>query len=190
MQNVLRESVLVLNRSWQAVDVTDVETAFCNMTRGVCTGMDTELMRPVTMNEWMTLLVRDGDKSIGTLHGRVRVPTVIVAVSYAKVPKKRPKLTNRAIAERDGFRCQVTGEYCPTNGSVDHLVPKSRGGAKKSWKNMAWMKAKVNQKKGDRTLEEAGLTLLRQPFEPPEVPATLLIKKRPDRPEWDSFLIH
>jgi hypothetical protein len=34
------------------------------------------------------------------------VPTVIVAVNYAKVPKKRPKLCAHAIRERDGNRCQ------------------------------------------------------------------------------------
>jgi len=188
--SVLQDSVLVLNRNWQAVGVTNVETAFCNMTRGVCTGMDTELMRPTRIEDWVKLAIRSGDKTIGTVHGLVRVPTVIVAVSYDKVPKKAPKLTNKAIGERDGYICQVTGEYCPKNGSVDHLVPKSRGGAKKSWTNMAWMKSKVNHRKGDKTLAEAGLTLLRQPVEPPEVPVTLLIKKRQDKPDWDPFLVN
>jgi 5-methylcytosine-specific restriction endonuclease McrA len=113
-----------------------------------------------------------------------------VAVTYAKVPKRRPKLTNKAIAERDGYTCQVTGEYCPKSGSVDHLVPKSRGGAKKSWKNMAWMRADLNHKKNDQTLEEAGLKLLREPKEPPTLPANLMIRRRADKPDWDTFLVH
>ncbi len=103
----------------------------------------------------MKLPVRDNDKSIGTMDIPVRVPTVIVAVAYDEVPKKRPKLTNRAIGQRDDFRCQVSGEYCP-DVSVDHVVPKSRGGAKKSWRNMAWMRKDLNGKKGNRTLKEMG----------------------------------
>ena len=44
------------------------------------------------------------------MRGPIRVPTVIVALNFAKVPKKRPKLCARAIRERDGNRCQYTGK--------------------------------------------------------------------------------
>jgi len=63
------------------------------------------------------------------IRGAIRVPTVIVAVNYAKVPKKRPKLCARAIRERDRNRCQYTGRVLrPDEGSLDHVVPRSRGG--------------------------------------------------------------
>jgi len=49
-------------------------------------------IRPVTWDEWITLPIRDGDNAVHTVRGAIRVPTVIVALNFAKVPKKRPKL--------------------------------------------------------------------------------------------------
>ena len=48
--------------------------------------------------------IREQDESVHTVRGEIRVPTVIVAVNYAKVPKKRPKLCAKSIRERDGKR--------------------------------------------------------------------------------------
>jgi 5-methylcytosine-specific restriction endonuclease McrA len=75
---------------------------------------------------------------VRTARGAIRVPTVIVAVNYARVPKKRPKLSAKNIRERDGNRCQYTGKLLhPDEGSLDHVVPRSRGGAD-SWENLVW----------------------------------------------------
>jgi 5-methylcytosine-specific restriction endonuclease McrA len=189
MSNVLRDQVLVLNRNWQAIDVITVETAFCNLVRGVATAIDTEAMRPVTWSEWMSLPVRETDKSIGTTHGHVRVPTVIACTSYDRMPKKSPKLNSANIRKRDGGRCQYTNRLlAPHEGNLDHVVPKSRGG-KDTWTNLVWSSKEINQKKGDKTPEEAGLRLLRRPQAPREVPAMLLIEPRPDKPDWNTFLL-
>jgi len=57
------------------------------------------------------------------VRGAIRVPTVIVAVNYAKVPKKRPKLGAKTIGERDANRCQYTGQLLkPEEGSLDHVA--------------------------------------------------------------------
>ena len=79
--------------------------------------------------EWITLPIREQDEAVHTVCGEIRVPTVIVAVNYAKVPKRRPKLCAKAIRERDGNRCQYTGRVLRLDeGSLDHVVPRSRGG--------------------------------------------------------------
>jgi len=101
--------VLVLNRNWQAVNVRTPQEAFCMMAMNVATGLDIEgesQIRPVTWDEWIALPIRPQDNAVRTVRGPIRVPTVIVAVNYAKVPRKRPKLCARAIRERDGNRCQ------------------------------------------------------------------------------------
>src|SRR5262245_48675214 len=108
MSNVLNDNVLVLNRNWQAIDTLTVEIALANMVRGVATGIDTESMRPVSLQDWMKLPLRPNDKSIGTIHGRIRIPTVIACVRYADMPKKYPKLSAANIRKRDGNRCQYT----------------------------------------------------------------------------------
>src|ERR1041384_2044677 len=92
--------VLVLNRNWQAINIRTPQEAFCMIATNVATALEIEgenHIRPVTWDEWITLPVRDGDHAARTTRRAIRVPTVIVAVNYARVPKKRPKLCARAI---------------------------------------------------------------------------------------------
>jgi 5-methylcytosine-specific restriction endonuclease McrA len=197
MNDILNKNiVLVLNRNWQAINIRTPAEAFCQMATNAATGLDIELgddsqahaLRPVTWDEWITLPVRDGDNAVHTARSVIRVPTVIVAVNFAKVPKKRPKLNARNIRERDGNRCQYTGVLLrPDEGSLDHVVPRSRGGAD-TWENLVWSAKDVNQRKADRLPHEAGLKLLSIPRAPKEMPATALIRNAHGLAEWKLFL--
>src|SRR5499427_7169097 len=154
MSDILNKTiVLVLNRNWQAINIRTPQEAFCQMATNVATGLDItgeNQIRPVTWEEWITLPIRPQDNAVRTAHRQIRVPTVIVAVNFARVPKKRPKLNARNIRERDGNRCQYTGRLLrPDEGSLDHVVPRSRGGAD-SWENLVWSAKDVNQRKADR----------------------------------------
>ena len=143
---------------------------------------------PTSFRLWLTLPIRPGDRSIMTIRGPVRIPTAIISVNYAKVPKKRPKLNSKSIRERDGNRCQYTGRLLkPEEGSVDHVVPRSKGG-KNDWNNVAWADKKINARKGNKSNSEAGLKLLKQPRKPLELPATALIENKFKIPDWDLFL--
>jgi 5-methylcytosine-specific restriction endonuclease McrA len=192
MNDILNKAmVLVLNRNWQAVNVRTPQEAFCMMATNVATGLEIEgenHIRPVTWDEWITLPIRPQDNAVQTVHGPIRVPTVIVAVNYARVPKKRPKLCARAIRERDGNRCQYTGRVLrPDEGSLDHVVPRSRGG-KNTWENLVWAGKDVNARKGNRLPHEAGLKPLSVPRAPKELPATSLIRNAHGIAEWKLFL--
>ena len=184
----LHEKVLVLNKNWQAVRVATVQKALTDIYRDVMTAINTDNMEPLTWKEWIQLKINEGDKEIKTIRGSIRVPTVVILSKYDKVHKQSPKLSKNAIAKRDGYKCQVTGEHCPNNGNVDHLIPISRGGSKRSWKNMVWMRKDINSKKGNKTLKEAGLNLIRQPKAPLHCTA-ILIDVPHDKPIWKQFLI-
>jgi 5-methylcytosine-specific restriction endonuclease McrA len=192
MNDVLSKTlVLVLNRHWQAIDVkTPVET-FPMLVTGAATALDITLgeeMRPVTWEEWLTLPVRDGDHSIGTVRGSLRVPTVIVLARFDKVPRRRPKFCAKAIWERDGGVCQYTGRKLrPSEGNIDHIVPRSRGG-KTNWENCVLADKRVNSKKGNRLPEEIGLALIRAPKTPQEVPTSALIRNHHRVRDWEVFL--
>jgi len=181
---LLKAKVLVVNTRWQRIRETDVQTAVCDLVRGACTAIDTETMRPLAWNDWLQLPVREGDRSIRAVNFVVRVPTVICNVSYAKMPKRRPKWSKRGVAKRDGFVCQITGKFAP-DGNVDHVLPRSRGGTD-SWDNTVWTAKDVNTKKADRTLPELGWQLLRQPSAPKELPMVRLIPPR--HSDWLPFL--
>src|ERR1051326_2105884 len=192
MSNILtKATVLVLNRNWQAINIRTPQEAFCMMATNVATGLEIESedhIRPVSWEEWITLPIREQDEAVHTVRGQIRVPTVIVAVNYAKVPKKRPKLCARTIRERDGNRCQHTGRVLrPDEGSLDHVLPRSRGG-KDTWENLVWSGKDVNSRKGDRLPHEAGLKLLSTPRAPNEMPAMAFIRNSHAVADWELFV--
>ena len=191
MNILTKATVLVLNRNWQAINVRTPQEAFCMMATNVATGLEIEredYIRPVTWEEWIALPIRDQDEAVHTVRGAIRVPTVIVAVNYAKVPKKRPKLCARTIRERDRNCCQYTGRVLrPDEGSLDHVVPRSRGG-KDVWENLVWSAKEVNQRKADRLPREAGLKLLSTPRAPKEMPAMAFIRNSHDIGDWKLFV--
>ena len=192
MSDILNKTiVLVLNRNWQAINIRTPQDAFCQMATNAATALDIEgesHIRPVAWDEWITLPVRGGDYAVRTARGAIRVPTVIVAVNFAKVPKKRPKLSAKNIRERDGNRCQYTGRLLhPTEGNLDHVVPRSRGGAD-TWENLVWAARDVNQRKADRLPHEAGLKLLAIPRAPKEMPVSAMIRNAHGVAEWKLFL--
>jgi len=192
MSDMLNKNiVLVLNRNWQAINIRTPQDAFCQMATNVATALDIEgedYIRPVKWDEWITLPIREQDNAVRTAHTAIRVPTVVVAVNFAKVPKKRPKLSARNIRERDDNRCQYTGRLLqPSEGSLDHVVPRSRGGAD-TWENLVWSAKEVNQRKADRLPHEAGLKLLSVPRAPKELPVTALLRNPHGLAEWKLFL--
>ena len=206
MSLLTKATVLVLNRNWQAINVRTPQEAFFMMATDVATGLDIEVpnpkesegfalptrhspvLTPRTWEEWITLPIREQDEAVHTVRGQIRVPTVIVAVNYAKVPKKRPKLCARAIRERDGDRCQYTGRVLrPDEGSLDHVVPRSRGG-KDAWENLVWSAKEGNQRKADRLPHEVGLKLLSRPRAPKELPVSAFIRNTSEVEDWKLFL--
>jgi 5-methylcytosine-specific restriction endonuclease McrA len=160
------------------------------MATNVATALDIDGddIRPVAWDEWLTLPIREQDEAVQTVRGFIRVPTVIVALNFAKVPRKRPKLCAKSIRERDGNRCQYTGKILrPDEGSMDHVLPRSRGGAD-SWENLVWAAKEVNARKGNRLPHEAGLRLLNVPRTPKELPVTALIRNSADISDWNLFM--
>jgi len=186
-----KTTVLVLNRNWQAINIRTPQEAFCQMATNVATALEIDgenHIRPVTWDEWITLPIRDGDNAVHTVRGAIRVPTVIVALNFAKVPKKRPKLCAKTIRERDRNRCQYTGKLLrPDEGSLDHVLPRSRGG-KDAWENLVWSDKAVNAKKGNRLPHGAGLKLLTVPRAPKELPITALIRNAHGIVDWKLFV--
>jgi 5-methylcytosine-specific restriction endonuclease McrA len=192
MNDILNKAtVLVLNRNWQAINVRSPAEAFCQMAVNVATGLDIESpdsLRPVRWEDWLQLPIRSQDNSIGTPRGQIRVPTVVVLANYAKVPKKRPALSARTIRERDGNRCQYTGKLLrPEEASIDHVVPRSRGG-KTAWENCVLASRDINAKKGNRLPHEAGLRLLSMPRMPVAMPVTYTIRNSHGIEDWELFL--
>jgi len=212
MNNVANKLIcLNLNANWQPVGFKTVKDAIVDLCGADSHGKPTSLaididyeidangdpildeaksMNPVTWSEWMTLPVRSWDLSINTPTRMIRVPTVIIATNFTKMPVKsfKGKPSKDAIYNRDGGVCQYTGKKVDRHSAtVDHVVPRSKGG-EDTWTNLVLCSKDVNSKKGNRMNNEVGLKLLKQPVAPSPVPMYALIKDA-KHIDWNHFLI-
>lgn len=199
-----KQIVLSLNRSWLAVGMRTPRQAFVSLSSGrdgdhPSMALDFEVVKdengeevltyatPVTWEEWLALPIRPQDLSIRTAKQEIRVPTVIVAVNFNKVPRRRAKVSARTIFERDGGRCQYTDKALTrSNATLDHVQPRSRGG-RDVFENLVLCDKDVNMAKADRTPAEAGLTLRRQPKAPAEMPV-IIRRDQANHESWLPFL--
>lgn len=138
--------VLVLNQDYSALTV-------CNVQRAV-----------VLMHLQKVHLVEAVEgQYIRSPSTKVPWPSIVRLKEYAQVPYKRVMMSRKNVLKRDQHTCQ----YCGTerNLTIDHVVPKSRGG-RDTWENLVAACVTCNNRKGDRTPEEADMELAREPFRP------------------------
>lgn len=196
---------LKLNRNWKVVDQSLVCDALVDLAAGMnCHALDIDysrkedgtvdfknatLLRPVEWDEWITLPIRDWDFSIRTVNRVIRVPTILIAKNYDRIPMvkfgKNPSAEQ--VRMRDGDVCQYTGRKLNREEiSIDHVVPKSRGGDE-GWLNKVVTSREFNSRKGNHLNNEIGARLIRSPSIPKPIPRYKLIRQA-RHADWDLFL--
>jgi 5-methylcytosine-specific restriction endonuclease McrA len=132
------------------------------------------------------------DRFIKTVDEVFKVPSIVRFVG--NVVKKflfenKPKFSREAVFIRDDGECQYCGDKLkPHSFTLDHINPSSKGG-RKHWLNIVACCKACNQKKGNRTPKQAGMTLKRQPYVPNIVRVKNKIKIERDVPfEWKNYL--
>ncbi|MFN8076874.1 MAG: HNH endonuclease [Kineosporiaceae bacterium] len=111
-------------------------------------------------------------------------PSVILLGRYVRVPTGRAvPVSRRGVLRRDAHRCA----YCAGHAStVDHVLPRSRGG-RDSWENLVACCMRCNNVKGDRTPEEMGWVLRVRPVAPRG--AAWAVRGADVRdPTWEAYL--
>ncbi len=95
---------------------------------------------------------------------------IIFNINRALVPHT-PLPTKRAVYDRDNGRCAYCGKLISiSEATIDHIVPLSQGG-RSTWENLVNCCTRCNQRKGDRTPEQAHMQLLFHPYQPKVRPA-------------------
>jgi 5-methylcytosine-specific restriction endonuclease McrA len=148
-------------------------------------------MNPVDWDEWLKLPVRPFDEVVHYAAGAktMRVPTVLIAKNYRKMPEKtfKGKPSKEGVWIRDGGVDQYTGQKLKREeATIDHVLPTSKGG-KNEWTNLVTTHKKINSSKGNKLNSEAGLTLIKTPMAPKPIQACDLIKEAKHR-EWKPFI--
>jgi 5-methylcytosine-specific restriction endonuclease McrA len=150
--------------------------------------VDKDLVVSLSWNEWKKLDASNDDFNIKTIQKQIKVPKVIVLNHYDKIPRQAVKFTQKNLWLRDNFTCQYTGKkLTKLTGNIDHVIPKSQGG-KTSWENCVIAHKQINDKKADKTPEQAGLRLTKTPAAPKLMPVSFYIINKNKIKEWELFL--
>lgn len=130
-----------------------------------------------------TVLADGGDPVVGGSLVLPR-PSVILLGRYVRAPHGRAvPVSRRGVLRRDRHRCAYCGGHATT---VDHVLPRSRGG-QDSWSNLVACCVRCNNVKGDRTPEEKGWTLRWRPYVPRG--AAWVVRGADTRdPAWELYL--
>lgn len=165
---MLNGRVLILNQSFEPISVCSARKALC--------------LIYLTKAE---MIAKEENRFIRSVSYKMPYPSVIRLSRYIRVPYKKIELSRRNIMRRDGFRCQYCGAKTKEL-TIDHIIPKSRGGFD-SWDNLVTACKVCNNKKGSRTPEESGLALIKKPRRPHHILfITQYMGKVDDK--WKPFL--
>ena len=143
--NTLRKPVLVLNASYEPIHVCAVRRALVLLVKGVA---HTE------------------EATEGRVHSpstSLAIPSVIRLLEYRRIPRQMRAISRKNILVRDQYTCQYCNhQFGAGELTLDHVVPRSRGGAN-TWENLVACCLNCNNRKGDRLPQEAAMSLRRQP---------------------------
>jgi 5-methylcytosine-specific restriction endonuclease McrA len=143
---MISEPVLVLNGNYEPLNVCNMKRAMGLILSGKATSLE------------------NGRGFIRTVSRVFERPSVIRLIYMVHRPRPHVRLCKREILRRDEHRCQYCGRQAGQL-TIDHVVPRHRGGQHR-WVNLVAACPQCNRYKGGRTVSEAGMALLRQPFEP------------------------
>lgn len=160
------KSSLVLNATYEPLSVVASRRAIC-----LVLGAKADL-------------VADDGTCMHSVSLSLPTPSVIRLRNMVHVPyRRRTPVSRRAVFARDDFRCQYCGGFAD---SIDHVVPRSRGGLHE-WENVAAACRPCNLRKRDRTPAEASMALARVPREPRAASwVTVAVARIPEA--WKPYL--
>jgi 5-methylcytosine-specific restriction endonuclease McrA len=169
--DVLSYPVLMLNKLFMTLRVTTVRNAFTLLYKGSAEVVDKENGAYVlySFDEWIKVSNKVNGYFINTPTLKLSIPKIIRVKSEAKPYLKNIKLTKKNVFQRDSYICQYCGKsFPPSKLTVDHLIPRSRGGAT-CWENVVTACKNCNIKKGDRLPQEVNMHPIKKPVRPDSI---------------------
>jgi 5-methylcytosine-specific restriction endonuclease McrA len=139
-------AVLVLNQNYEPLNV-------CNVRRAV-----------VLVLHGKAEVIEAGARALHTATQRIVLPSVIRLVNLVRRPRPRVRLTRKEVFARDGWTCVYCGKQA-RDLTLDHVVPRHRGGAH-TWENLVTACKACNHRKAGRTPGEAHMPMTVQPAQP------------------------
>jgi 5-methylcytosine-specific restriction endonuclease McrA len=183
---VLERPTLVLNRNWQPVNVATVARSLVMVWNESARVVDPHDFQQYTWTDWSRLAPREGELYIRAIRQRLRVPEVITLTGFDRLPTAAVAFSRRNVFKRDHYTCQYCGvQPGGEELTIDHVIPRSQGGTS-TWENCVLACVACNKRKADRTPQQAGMKLRKQPIRPQWKP---MYAAHPLRIEsWSKFI--
>jgi 5-methylcytosine-specific restriction endonuclease McrA len=137
--STLSKKVLILNQSYEPLAIISADKAFLLVWLGKADVVE------IYENEFL--------RSVKQVF---ECPSVIRLKKYSRIPFRRVELNKKNVHKRDGNKCVYCGSK--ENLTLDHIIPKSRGGTH-TWDNLVTACMKCNNKKDNFLLEELGVSI-------------------------------
>jgi hypothetical protein len=167
--------VLVLNASLQPLSVIPERRLVVLLSKQKVTFVD----------EAVRQLIEDG---IAARQLQSEEPVIVQLLANVRVPRMVLRPTRANILLRDEETCQYCGKHS-RELTLDHVVPRSRGG-QSTWENLVACCRACNGRKGNRNLKDVGMHLLRQPKPLDHEYAGFFLLRYPRlREAYESFLL-
>lgn len=158
----------MLNQNYEAMSICNVQRAVVLLFLGKA-----------------ELISSKDSKKVHSVRTALPFPTIVRLRVYIKVPYKKIVLSRKNILRRDNHKC-IYCQRADLQLTIDHIIPKSKGGDD-TWENLVTACVKCNNKKGDRSPEEAKMTLLKKPSKPSHITFMKHFIGRVDE-DWKPYL--
>ncbi len=170
MESVLEHPVLVLNRLWQAINTCTVRRAFTLLYQGHAQVVSNDAENNFFSHDfesWSDFSRTNPEaEMVRGISLRVRIPRIIVLLTFDRLPKKEVKFTRHNVFERDKNTCQYCGKIFERSDlNLDHVIPRDAGG-QTTWENIVCSCIPCNTRKGNKLPHAAGMKLVRAPKKP------------------------
>lgn len=140
-------SVLVLNQNYEPLNVCTPRRAFNLLDRGKAE------------------VLEHGRGHLRSASSIFPLPSVIRLIYLIKRPRPQMRLSRREVFNRDRHTCQYCGRRGSRDLTLDHVLPRHRGG-RHTWDNLVTACKTCNHRKAGRTPAEAKMHLPVEPVQP------------------------
>lgn len=169
-----QQKALLLDKNYMAISVITWKRAIALMIKG----------KAEAVSESHTAIINTTNKT------SIKVPSILRLITTIpwKAYSGRLRFSRKHVLIRDNNICQYCGISLGKNGgSIDHIIPTSRGG-KSDYLNCVASCKKCNGQKGSKTPMEAGMILISKPKRPTFV--SLYRHYMVNTPqEWGDYII-
>lgn len=165
----LSHKVLILNRNWMAINIVNLKRAITLLFKSYGNGepkahiVETNELNKwstYTWSEWAKIRPENDECFITSVNAIYRVPKIIKLFKEDILPMKKIHFSRNAVFRRDKYICQYCSKQLNrSNCTLDHVIPRSKGGLT-IFTNVCTCCFECNLRKGNKSLEQAGMHLL------------------------------